>query len=233
MGVLSILNILNIFNDNKLYKSFRITFIILLFTLLITIINIFFIKEKKAKFILLSEILVLIIALFFYGMFIKVIKKYKNDNEMIPYNIINDIIRYRYIDWLLTTPLLLLSLILFLNYLSNDIFEYKKYLIVIFLNFIMLLSGYLGEINYINKYISLTFGFIFYLILILYIWYNYVKNVSYTKYVFFIFSIIWGLYGVAFLFDNTKQNIFYNSLDTISKGFFGIFINIFYSSYIY
>ena len=231
MGILSILNFFNI-NNLNLYNSFRVTFFILFLTLIITIVNIFIIKEKKARNILISEIIVLSIASYCYIIFIKIIEKYKN-NKIIPNNILYDIIKYRYIDWILTTPLLLLSLILFLNYLNNDKFEVKKYLIIITLNFCMLFAGYIGEINYINKYISLIIGFIFYLMLISYIWYNYIKDVSLEKYVFFIFSIIWALYGFSFLLNIKKKNIFYNSLDTVSKGFFALFINIFYSRYIY
>jgi len=231
MGVFSILNFFNK-NNLNLYNSFRVTFFILFLTLIITIVNIFIIKEKKARNILILEIIVLSIASYCYIIFIKIIEKYKN-NEIIPNYILNDIIKYRYIDWLLTTPLLLLSLILFLNYLNNDKFEVKKYLIIITLNFSMLFAGYIGEMNYINKYISLIIGFIFYFILILYIWYNYIKKELLEKYVFFIFSIIWALYGFSFLLNIKKKNIFYNSLDTISKGFFALFINIFYSRYIY
>ena len=84
----------------------------------------------------------------------------------------------RYIDWMITTPTMLLSTIMFMKYqerkenneLENKplktmgfIKENKDLILKIFgFNFLMLLFGYLGEINTISKYIAITIGFGFF-----------------------------------------------------------------------
>ena len=81
----------------------------------------------------------------------------------------------RYMDWAITTPLMLLSTIVFMKYNENKQKDKKpitfmgfmkdnqNIIIQIFiLNALMLLFGYLGEKRIMNKEISIFIGFMFF-----------------------------------------------------------------------
>ena len=82
----------------------------------------------------------------------------------------------RYIDWVLTTPMMLLSTIMFMKYQekreeeSDEKIETKSFLLdnkelilkMFAYNFGMLVSGYIGEINLLPKWITTTVGFYFF-----------------------------------------------------------------------
>lgn len=84
----------------------------------------------------------------------------------------------RYIDWVITTPTMLLSTIMFMKYEEikekninkyltsyNFIEEYKEDIKKILLyNLLMIIFGYLGEINKINKLYSISIGFYFFIL---------------------------------------------------------------------
>ena len=149
-----------------------------------------------------------------------------------------DLTFYRYLDWFATTPLLLLSLIIYLSYLKNKdennqtpeteddtfniILKDKKIIIIIALNFLMLVFGYMGETKLINYIIANILGFIPFIIMLYIIWKNYCH--SSNRNVFIAFSIIWSMYGIVYYFDNNNKNIGYNILDIIAKVGFGLLI---------
>lgn len=142
----------------------------------------------------------------------------------------------RYIDWFITTPTMLFTTIVFMEYLKqkennnyftlSDFIKNHKQNIIIILscNFFMLLFGYLGEIKLLNNNLSVSLGFIFFFITFKVIYDNYAKynSLSYKLFIFLI--IVWGLYGIAALMPLVNKNISYNLLDIISKNFYGLFI---------
>ena len=93
------------------------------------------------------------------------------------YSIQNDTIASRrYIDWVITTPIMLLSTILFMEYESERVIHKAVVttkevilnnmtdLTLIFIyNFFMLAFGFFGEIHKLNKYLSIPMGFLFFL----------------------------------------------------------------------
>lgn len=166
----------------------------------------------------------------------------------------SNITTIRYLDWFITTNMLLVSLSLFS--LFNNIYydpkksELEKYDLLqkfdfnfikqeygdIFLkiftaNTLMLIFGFLGELKFLNKYISLTIGLFFFTLSFKYIFDNFIQF-NYINYITLsIFIFIWLLYAVAFLLDFNTKNIAYNLLDLISKNCFGIFL-FFYLYYL-
>ena len=82
----------------------------------------------------------------------------------------------RYIDWIITTPTMLLATIIFMKYQEKKekkkldtvtfmgfVKENKDKIMYIFLyNFLMLAFGYLGEVEFIPKYIGIPIGFYFF-----------------------------------------------------------------------
>lgn len=146
------------------------------------------------------------------------------------------VISYRYFDWLFTTPVLLIDLIVLL---FQNIPNVGFMIEIIVYNTIMLATGYLGEIGKLSMFTSMWIGFIPFI----YMFYRIVerkkelkeeKNISYTTSSIFtntqwgvliLFIALWSGYGINHILPSeTKRQTIYNILDLITKGFFGIFI---------
>jgi hypothetical protein len=155
------------------------------------------------------------------------------------FNTILNITPKRYFDWAFTTPTMLITLIFYLIFLKNkekdlnnklqfiEVFkqEFNTISIIFLLNWLMLLFGYLGEINVIPVFLGVVLGFIPFFI------YYYI---IYTKYavfsndglkIFLYFLIVWSFYGIVAVLPYKIKNICYNILDLFSKNFFGIFLS--------
>ena len=160
-------------------------------------------------------------------------------------NNVSNITSKRYFDWILTTPTMLFTLVMYLIYKNNEDKkdrEYKEELdlyqsfqehnenifIILFLNLVMLFFGYLGEREsegLSNKYANLTFGFIPF---ILYFWIIYDKYAKYTAFgikLFYYFFIVWTFYGIVAYFPYYLRNSCYNILDLFAKNFFGLYLS--------
>lgn len=156
---------------------------------------------------------------------------------------INQVTPRRYFDWMITTPTMLITTILFMEYNKvelNEIHNKEKLRLVPFIinhkenitkivifNFFMLFFGYLGEVNILNKFISVPIGFIFFGLTFENIYTNYAYNEETTetnKILFNFLVSIWALYGVAALFPTLPKNLGYNVLDIIAKNFYGLYI---------
>ena len=155
-------------SKEELYRlniSFTIVFIIFLTILFFILIQIFKNEDYKINNMLSLECSVLFIASFFYYKFIQ-------ETSLVNINNFDykRIINYRYIDWSLTTPILLLTLLLFIQYFNNKLVNFWDYSIIVVLNYIMLYFGYLGENEKMNKMIALFFGFIAFILMFLFIY---------------------------------------------------------------
>jgi len=152
----------------------------------------------------------------------------------------------RYIDWVITTPSMLITLMMYLIYLNKrvenktnelDFFTLLKdnlniVIPVVILNWLMLLFGYLGEMRIIPILLGVFLGFIPFLIYYYIIYVNYVtENVS--NLLFWYFFFFWSLYGFAAVLPYYVKNSCYNILDLFAKNFFGIFLSyiIFFEKY--
>ena len=95
------------------------------------------------------------------------------------FNDVANVTPKRYIDWSITTPTMLVTLIIYLIYLKtkeeqkdttklelfNLISENSKHIInVVYLNWLMLIFGYLGEMKIISTFSGVLLGFIPFLI---------------------------------------------------------------------
>jgi bacteriorhodopsin len=146
-----------------------------------------------------------------------------------------DIMLTRYMDWTMTTPLMLLVLSLVLSDNIGKKVGLSLLLTIIFLNYIMLYIGYLGEIEKLTRFTACILGFIPFIGLIWLIFSNFVKPIfKLSNYIIFtIFTVIWSLYGIVYLLDIKKQNIALNILDCLSKCCFGYRENGGYSGSLY
>ena len=181
-------------------------------------------KEKYLRAALISETAVNIIAGVTYVHMLRYVTT-KNDAG-------GNITVLRYLDWILTTPLLILSFAYYSSYEVNKNektnptqLDYKPLIKIIILNTIMLLFGFLGENKVISVRTTLIGGFGAFFAMFYTIYTNYVKGKpSEVGTIFYPFMFVWMLYGIAFLLPGNYKSIAYNCLDLISKSGFGIFL---------
>jgi hypothetical protein len=153
----------------------------------------------------------------------------------------------RYIDWAITTPTMLITLMIYFIYLNkrveNKINELNLFTLlkenlnvfipVVLLNWLMLLFGYLGEMRIIPVLLGVFLGFIPFLIYYYIIYVNYVTQNASENLLFWYFFFFWSLYGFVAILPYYVKNSFYNILDLFAKNFFGIFLSyiIFFEKY--
>jgi len=223
-------DILNNNNDNIKF-SFNLTYILLLTTATITFIEAMRSQNPNVRHILNLETAISIIAGYFYSVFITKINGASDTNKKIDWKNFN---KTRYIDWFITTPLMLLALCLVLSSEINVKIRLPIILLIISLNYIMLYLGYLGEIGNMNKNISSILGFIAFVFMYFIIFYNYVlPKYKLSNYILFTFYlVIWSVYGIVYLLDEEKKNISFNILDLTAKCLVGLSLWVYYTKII-
>ena len=143
----------------------------------------------------------------------------------------------RYIDWFITTPTMLVSTIIFMEYVRNketggETIEFWSFMKdhkqniqkIVSYNFLMLLFGYLGEINKLDKNKSVILGFIFFILSFQLIYDEYAKYTEIGRNLFKFLVSVWSLYGFSALMNLRTKNVMYNLLDIVSKNFYGLYI---------
>ena len=214
------------------YVSLVSSIIIQVITGIIEIISVFIkvpINFSFLKQLMLLEIFVQFIEGSFY---IYWLYNFKNILNITP---------KRYVDWVITTPTMLINLIfylIFLQYKNNNkshklhffkLFkkEFSTIITVLLLNWAMLLFGYLAETSVISVLSGVLLGFIPFILFyyIIYIKYAVLSNDGLNIYYYFLF--FWSLYGVAAVLPYKIKNTCYNILDLFSKNFFGLFLTYF------
>ena len=150
---------------------------------------------------------------------------------------IKNITKYRYYDWIITTPTMLLSLCIYFVFLNKSqtspqtIYHFliqhgDLFFFIVLLNALMLLFGYLGEIRYLSYTFATLLGFLPFIIYFIFIYIYFAKWSEEGKMIFWIFFSIWTMYGIASLFSYRVKNIMYNILDLFAKNLFGICLGI-------
>lgn len=174
--------------------------------------------------ILILETLVQIIEFIYY---VWLIQQYHNINY--------DLTFTRYFDWALSTPMMLLSTVLFMVYQNKEPGEILTFFQVLyeniqpifwflFANWLMLLFGFFGERKFISKKNGFIGGTIMFLFSFYLIYSKFVGAHMLNHLLFWFMFFVWGLYGVAYCFSYVTKNVFYNILDIFSKNFYGLFL---------
>lgn len=203
---------------NMAKMTFYFTYVLLLTTGTITFIEAMATTNPLIRHIMNLETCISIIAGYFYSVFIN---KITTVAGIIDYKEINDM---RYNDWFITTPLMILVVMLSLSYNNKDSVHVGTYITAVLLNFGMLYSGYLGDQKKISKTAGCIIGFIFFIGLFSLIYFHFVKgsSKSFNFILFGIYLFIWGLYGFVYLLEEEDKNIIYNILDVTAKCFVGL-----------
>jgi hypothetical protein len=140
---------------------------------------------------------------------------------------------FRYLDWGITTPLMLITLSAYLSHdgtkttrLYDFLSDHKDSIIrIVFLNAAMLFFGLIGEFGYLSPYTSTALGFIPFALNFKYIKDTFLPAGDILKsFVFYWFVFFWSLYGAFAVTKYTIKNTGYNILDVFAKNFFGVFL---------
>jgi bacteriorhodopsin len=183
------------------------------------------IEDAILKDILILEAFVQFVEAFFYIWVIYALKDLRKMTSR------------RYIDWFITTPAMLISTVIFMEYLrkkekNEDTLNFWKFLKdhkeniikIVTYNFFMLVFGLLGELNIIDKKIGVSIGFIFFGLSFKLIYDEYANHTEGGKKLFLFLVSIWSLYGVSAMMPIVQKNAAYNILDIVAKNFYGLFI---------
>jgi bacteriorhodopsin len=140
----------------------------------------------------------------------------------------------RYYDWVITTPSMLFTYMMYLTHLHKKTINHNLYatamdrlpdiLPIVALNTLMLFFGYLAEIGKLSTLVGVTLGFFPFFTMFAWIYFKFANESALGRGTFWYFATVWGLYGVAALLPYVYKNISYNVLDVLAKNFFGLFL---------
>jgi len=213
--------------QSAVQASFTVTYILLLTTATITFIEALRTPIPFVRHVLNLETAISLIASYFYSLFVGMLQQKTIDWK--------EFTTLRYLDWSITTPLMLIALCLVCGSATNVPIEFPVIATILVLNYAMLLTGYLGEQGYLDRITATLLGFapfvvMFYMIYKIFLSKKYILS----NYVFyFIFLVVWSMYGVAYLLENEEwKNIAMNILDCLAKCLVGIGLFLFYAKVI-
>lgn len=202
---------------DTLRNSFTASYLVLMGYTGLTAIEALRTPSIEVRHIMNIETTVSLVAALVYSIFHEMLKAPTID--------LSQITKMRYIDWSITTPLIILVLTLFYTGINHP--SYKVFLLLVGLNWAMLGSGYLGEAGTINKWAGFGLGFLFFGLMLLVLFITCVANTK-SHLVFWVFALIWTGYGIAYLAEEETKNLAYNGLDVVSKALFGVVLFLYY-----
>lgn len=142
---------------------------------------------------------------------------------------------YRYHDWFVTTPLMLLSTMIYYEYKNkeDETVTLKSFwdehwsdvLIVFAFNLLMLAFGYLHERGILDLATSQILGFAGFTGSFYVIWDRFASRSPENYWLYGFMAGVWALYGVAAMFGSVWKNVSYNILDVVAKNFYGLFLS--------
>ena len=209
------------------YSTLRISVIVQIITGIIEIITLFFTLKTPPQYYIINHLVYLELA-------VQVIEGLFYIWLVYNFNKVTNVTPKRYVDWAITTPLMLITLSAFLKHNGNNSTNLRDFLVnhkgsiikIVLLNASMLAFGLIGEFGYLTPLLSTALGFIPFTLNFKYIKDTFLvsSHDDIKKYLFYWFVCIWGRYGIFALMNYTNKNTGYNILDIFSKNFFGIFL---------
>ena len=145
----------------------------------------------------------------------------------------------RYFDWIFTTPLMLVALLLYFKYeeyrtrvmdttnVWQDFLREDRGVIakVLVANALMIVLGYVGEIGIVDKTLATISGFIAMAYAFYAMYVHLASKSAIGIRLFYFVSIVWSLYGVAYVFPDAPKNMALNGLDVVAKNIFGAYLS--------
>ena len=226
-------------NDNSVAKnplyyapikySFYFNHVWMSFTVVVTLVTAFILKNPLYRHIILLETAISSISSTIYYFLLRSARKSQLESKEIDWKGIT-ILRYN--GWVFSTPLMLIAFLLFLS--ANTKVKLTLFVVIsiILLDWVMLLFGYLGEIGTIDRTTAVITGFIPFFIMFGIIYQTFLSNNGHTinRIVFGLFFLFWGLYGVGYMFELEARNYLMNVLDLLSKSGIGLLFAVYFLS---
>jgi bacteriorhodopsin len=177
------------------------------------------------------ETCISIVACYFYYLFLEKLKEYEAKQKSIDWK---DMTQMRYLDWCITTPMMLIVLCAVLAYNIKKVVPISIISLVIALNYIMLYLGYLGETNVLDRCIAAGTSFVAFFIMYAILFYYYIKpKYNLPNYIFYsLYFVVWTAYGIVYFLDEETKNQAFNALDVFSKCFIGLGLWFYYTKII-
>jgi bacteriorhodopsin len=196
--------------------TFMASYLVLMGYTGLTLIEALRTPSVTVRHVMNIETTVTLVAALAYGYFNELIKQPTVD--------LREITKIRYIDWSITTPLILLVIMLFYNPGHSSFETYGQ---IVLMNWGMLLMGYLGEEGIVSRWIGFFGGFAFFALVLMLLYTCCIPGKA-NHAVFYLFAAIWTGYGFVYLLDEERKNIGYNVLDVVSKAFFGVVLYLYF-----
>ena len=170
-------------------SSFYFTYIFLITTGTICFIEALRNPNPQIRHIMNLETCISVVAGYFYGVFVDKLNKAEkeaketkenNDSEELelPLEKINDM---RYTDWAISTPLMLLVLCMVLGMENKITVTFMPFVLILLFNFLMLGSGYIGELGKLSTTMANAVGFLFFFLMYGTVWKVYMSGSKVTK----------------------------------------------------
>lgn len=185
-------------------------------------------EDEIVKEVLLMELAVQLVELIFYAYLVYMI---------VTGHVSNAITSHRYIDWSITTPVMLVSFVVFFKYLHQQgrtvrllpsiQEELPNIAQIIVGNALMLLLGFISEIGLVSTPLGVALGFIPFAFIFKILYSYYARFTTLGSILFYLSFVIWGLYGVGAVLPFAYKNTLYNILDVFSKNAYGLFLYFF------
>lgn len=206
-----------------------ISYIVLLTTGTICFIEAIRTSVPMIRHIFNLETCISVVAGYFYYLFMEKLNDFEKKKQQVNWKEMTEL---RYLDWSITTPMMLIVLCAALGYNIKKVVHISTITIIIILNYVMLYFGYMGESK--NKIINAALSFMSFFTMFAIIFLHYIKpkynlpnNIFYGLYL-----VVWTIYGIVYFFDEETKNICFNVLDVISKSLIGIGLWLYYTKII-
>jgi len=211
--------------------SFAITYTLLLTTATITFIEAMRATNPFVRHVMNLETCISVVAGYFYSVFVNKIEKFSDKGIEIDWG---EMSKTRYIDWSITTPMMLLSLCLVLGQNIKKGVKLRVIGFIVIMNYLMLYIGYLGEEKVLSRLWAMILGFIPFIAMFATIFFQYIKPAASlaNKVLFGVYLVVWSLYGFVYMLDEEYKNIAMNILDATAKCLIGIALWVYYTKII-
>lgn len=135
----------------------------------------------------------------------------------------------RYVDWFVSTPLMLASTTLFVLHradVDDAVWTSGRLHLMLASNWIMLSCGLAVELNAIPRIVGVVAGSVALSATFFVMGLSLARD-ALSVWLVGVTFVVWALYGVAALLDDVSKNVAYNVLDVASKNAFGVFLVVY------
>lgn len=133
----------------------------------------------------------------------------------------------RYLDWVVSTPVMLVSFVLFFLHRAgapaDDLWRSARLYLVLSLNHLMLAAGFAGEVGALRLPLALGLGGVAFVGSFAAVA-TYVSDDALSLALYGVVFAVWAGYGIAAAFPYVPKNVAYNALDVVAKNCYGLFL---------